>query len=52
MQKHYFRMELHKWYYQQKWMWKMNYCKDAQIPPAQDWAWKKADDAYTEHLKK
>jgi len=29
-----------------KWGWMMNYCKLNHIPPAQTWAWKKAEQAF------
>lgn len=29
-----------------KWRWKMGYCKKHGIPPAQSWAWNRAEDAY------
>ena len=32
-----------------KWFWKMDYCKRKAIPPAQTWAWEKAEKAYNEH---
>ena len=30
-----------------KWSWMMNYCKKNSLPPAQRWAWDKAERAYT-----
>lgn len=30
----------------EKWLWKMNYCKDKNIPPAQSWAWDIAEEEY------
>ncbi len=29
-----------------KWHWMMNYCKNNNLPPAQSWAWQKAEKAY------
>lgn len=29
-----------------KWLWMMEYCKKKLIPPAQQWAWKEAENAY------
>ena len=29
-----------------KWGWMMNYCKLHGIPPAQEWAWKRAEQAF------
>ena len=29
-----------------KWFWIMNHCKINQIPPAQKWAWDKAEKEY------
>jgi hypothetical protein len=34
------------------WIWKMTYCRKNRLPPAQSWAWTRADKAYTEHLEK
>ena len=31
---------------QKKWSWMMDYCKRKQIPPAQKWAWDKAENAF------
>jgi len=31
---------------QKKWNWKMNYCKENNIPPAQNWAWRRAGQAF------
>lgn len=28
------------------WSWKMDWCLRNKLPPAQDWAWKKAGEAY------
>ncbi len=28
------------------WLWKMEYCKDHQLSPAQNWAWEQAENAY------
>ena len=33
---------------QEKWSWKMGYCKENKIPPAQKWAWEKAEEAQNE----
>lgn len=30
-----------------KWFWMMNYCKENSMPPAQQWAWNRAEIAYT-----
>ena len=30
----------------EKWIWKMDYCKKNFIPPAQKWAWIKAENAF------
>ena len=32
-----------------KWVWMMDYCKKRSIPPAQEWAWRMAEDAWREH---
>ena len=29
-----------------KWRWKMDYCKKQGIPPAQTWAWEQAEKAF------
>lgn len=29
-----------------KWFWMMKYCESKEIPPAQNWAWKQAGEAY------
>lgn len=29
-----------------KWHWKMDYCKEHRLPPAQKWAWDRAEEAY------
>jgi hypothetical protein len=29
-----------------KWLWKMAYCKKKGLPPAQSWAWDKAEEAW------
>jgi len=29
-----------------KWIWMMEYCRKHAIPPAQTWAWNKAEKAY------
>jgi hypothetical protein len=34
-----------------QWEFMMQYCKDNDIPPAQSWAWRKASEAYAEHLR-
>ena len=34
-----------------KWLWMMDYCKKLRIPPAQEWAWNKAEKAYNEYIK-
>ena len=31
-----------------KWQWMMDYCKANNLPPAQKWAWDKAEEAYKE----
>jgi len=31
---------------ERKWFWMMDYCKSAQIPPAQEWAWSRARRAW------
>jgi hypothetical protein len=31
-----------------KWVWMMNYCKLHKIPPAEKWAWEKAEQAFIE----
>lgn len=33
-----------------KWMWMMNYCKEHELPPAQSWAWERAEKAYNEYI--
>jgi len=30
----------------QKWFWMMDYCKKNRIPPAQKWAWDRAEEEY------
>jgi hypothetical protein len=30
----------------EKWLWKCDYCKSHGLPPAQEWAWQKAEDAF------
>jgi hypothetical protein len=30
----------------EKWFWKMGYCKKYGLPPAQKWAWDKAELAW------
>lgn len=32
----------------EKWLWKMDYCKEKKFPPAQAWAWDLADTAFAE----
>ena len=32
-----------------KWQWMMDYCEKNRMPPAQKWAWDKAEEAY-DHL--
>lgn len=34
-----------------KWFWMMNYCKEHSLPPAQSWAWKRAEQAYKIYCK-
>lgn len=34
-----------------KWQWMMDYCLKNRFPPAQSWAWNKAEEAYTEHKR-
>ena len=34
---------------EEKWQWMMDYCKKNKIPPAQKWAWDKAEEAYNEY---
>ena len=29
-----------------KWIWKMDYCKQKRIPPGESWAWDLAEKAY------
>jgi len=29
-----------------KWLWMMEYCKKNVLPPAQKWAWDKAENEY------
>ena len=29
-----------------KWRWMMDYCKKNQLPPAQSWAWSRAEKAW------
>lgn len=33
-------------YYEEKWQWMMNYCENKKIPPAQNWAWEEAEEAF------
>jgi len=33
-----------------KWFWMMDYCKTKKIPPAQKWAWDKAEREYNKQL--
>ncbi len=35
---------------EEKWVWKMNYCKIKCIPPAQSWAWNTAERAWFERV--
>lgn len=35
---------------EKKWIWKMDYCREQRIPPAQKWAWDKAEEAYIKKL--
>ena len=35
----------------EKWSWKMKYCKSKSLPPAQSWAWDKAEEAYNQYIK-
>lgn len=32
-----------------QWFWMMNYCKKNGLPPAQSWAWNRANDAFNKH---
>jgi hypothetical protein len=34
-----------------QWTWMIRYCKENDIPPAESWAWRKASEAYVEHLR-
>ncbi len=34
-----------------KWTWKMDYCRRKRIPPAQQWAWSEAGEAYDLFVK-
>ena len=34
-----------------KWSWMMNYCKERLWPPAQKWAWDRADEAWNQRIK-
>lgn len=36
----------------EKWFWKMDYCKRNGLPPAQSWAWDKAEEALKLELTK
>jgi len=31
---------------EQEWAWRMDYCQERRIPPAEAWAWKQAGDAH------
>jgi hypothetical protein len=33
-----------------KWHWMMEYCKKNGYPPAQKWAWDKAEEAYKKEM--
>jgi len=35
-----------------KWHWMMDYCRKRRLPPAQEWAWKLAENAYNELVEK
>jgi len=35
-----------------KWLWKMQYCKENRIPPAQSWAWSEAEEAYFQERRR
>ena len=39
-------IDLVRWGKMTKWQWKMDFCKTNSLPPAQKWAWDKADEAY------
>jgi hypothetical protein len=36
---------------QNKWFWMMDYCQKYRLPPAQKWAWDKAEKAYIQKHK-
>jgi hypothetical protein len=36
----------------EKWLWKMDYCKEKKFPPAQAWAWDLAEAAFNEREKR
>lgn len=38
--------------YSYKWFWMMDYCKKNNFPPAQSWAWNKAELEYNKKHKK
>jgi hypothetical protein len=33
----------------ERWIWMMDWCKSKGYPPAQDWAWDKAKEAYKQY---
>ena len=34
-----------------KWRWMMDYCKNNNLPPGQNWAWEKAQKAWEHYIK-
>lgn len=35
-----------------KWYWMMDYCKEHGLPPAQSFAWNRAEEEYLKHTNK
>ena len=35
----------------EQWLWKMNYCKERNNPPAQKWAWDLAEKALQAYMR-
>jgi hypothetical protein len=35
----------------EKWFWMMDYCAKHNLPPGQEWAWKKAEEQFNKHKK-
>ena len=44
-------MKEEKWF-MSKWVWKMDYCRNNGLPPAQKWAWDMAEEVYRIKIRK